>query len=243
MLNKNKIVVLLMLGTSFVPLAHASSFNEPYLGVEAIQTNQDYKLHHGKNVFKKNVQDYSVFGGFKFSHHFGAELGYEFQPQRKKTVSAGSSTAIPAKDDLFDELFNSSSITSTNRIKGQHPYLGLFGEYKHHFSNSHKMRFQAMLGASISKVKIKQHISSVTGTALADDVTGATLTGSKSKVVPMVKLSALYEFTEQFGVRLGVNYRNLSAIKIKIDQDTTHTQQVKLKDTFGLGLGLVYMFN
>ena len=31
-------------------------FDEPYLGVEVMQNNQDYKAGYGKNVFKKNTQ-------------------------------------------------------------------------------------------------------------------------------------------------------------------------------------------
>ena len=227
---------------AIAPLASAESsvhLHSPYVGAEAIQTNQDYKAHHGKNVFKKNPQDYSIFAGAKFNRHFGAELGYEFQPKKKKTIGAGTSYPIPEEDDLFDEGFETGTVTSRTSVKGSHPYLGVFGESSF---GMHRMRFQGMIGASVSRVKITNTILSKSGTAPADIVVGSTMTGSKTKVVPMVKLSGIYDVTKNFGVRVSLNYRNLSSVKIKIDQDTTGKQLIKLRDTFGVGVGLTYSF-
>jgi len=242
MLSLHKMAAVFVLST-MAPLALAAHFTESYLGAEAIQTNQNYKLHHGRRVFKENTRDVSIFAGFKFSHYFGAELGYELQPKKRKTVSAGFSTAIPAGEDTFNDQSYAASITSTNSIQGHHPYVGIFGEYKLQSAHLERMRFQAMVGASVSKVKIRQDILSTTGTLPADYIVGNTLTGTRTKVVPMIKLSAVHDFTKRFAVRLSVNYQNLRLIRVKIDQDLTHSQSIRLRDTFGIGLGVVYLFN
>lgn len=56
----------------------SSLFSTPYLGIEAIQTNQNYLNNYGNPVYKRNPQDYAIYGGFKFSRYFGLEAAYEF---------------------------------------------------------------------------------------------------------------------------------------------------------------------
>lgn len=55
------------------------------IGIEIIQTNQDYKPNFGSKVYK-NPTDYSVFTGLKFAEKFGVEAGCEFQPNKKNTL-------------------------------------------------------------------------------------------------------------------------------------------------------------
>lgn len=229
----------------FSPLVSATDMHSPFTGIDIVQTNQNYKERHGKNVYKKNIVDYSIFAGFKFNNHFGVEAGFEWQPKKNKTVTATSQETIEGEinDDPADignyDITNITNITSKNSIKGSHPYLGVFGEYK-----LHAFRFQAMLGASVSTVKIRQNFLSVVGSDadVPDVVTGGVDTGSKTRIVPMVKLSSIYDVNDHFGVRLSVRYHNLGSVKIKIDQDRGGIRKVELRDTLGLGLGIVYWF-
>ena len=225
---KNKLIGAVVV-CAFAPLANASHFHmdSPYIGAEAIKTNQNYKSGFGRNIFAKNPQDYSVFVGSKFYKQFGAELGYEFAPSKSKSVTlpvgslaTGGSTAL-----VTNTAFNS-------KIKATHPYLGIFGEYDHHFAHVGKVKFQAMLGASVSRVK-----ASYTATAA-----GATVVRnfSKSKVVPMVKLGATFRATDRVGIRVSANYRNTSSLKAVAKENAL--LNLKLKDTFGVGLGVTYSF-
>lgn len=212
------------------PLTFAGEglYRTPYVGVEIIQTNQEFKNSYGKNVFKKNPQDYNIFAGFKFSKYFGSEIGYEFQPSRSKnaTLTGGDSFVGGDTIDAGDTLITSS------KVKGYHPYLGLFGEVCQSWSLG-TVKFQALIAASFSEIKASISTNTASGALL--DISNY----SKSRIVPMVKLSATNNFTQHLGLRLSLNYRNLSQFKI-LSQNQIN--EIRLKDTYGVGLGLVYSF-
>ncbi len=235
MRNKLAFLVGVLTASSIVPAAHAKQyFNEPYVGVEIIQTNQNFKTGYGKKLFKKNPQNYALFAGFKFSEHFGTEFGYAFQPKKTRgfeQLVAGDQIpgGIPIEGDAFNNFTNIS-------YKSSNPYLGLFGEYVTHISKC-KVRLQAILGASMSRVNA-QYVR-------ASDNLGAIPNGlrtySKSKLIPMVKLAAIGEMTNNVGVRVSLNYSNMSAFKIVSAQNSSAI--IKMKDSYGVGLGLTYLFN
>lgn len=197
-----------------VAFAHMDYFNDPYLGVNVIQTNQKFKKGLGANTFKKNPVNVGVYGGFKFTNHFGVEAGWEQQLKKSRTYSITQ-----------EEEGELDVIGGKTTFKGRHPYLGVFGEYKHH-----AWRFQALLAASVSQIKTRNQVTSFNG-----DAADALKISKKNKIVPMVKLTGMYNFTENFGVSLVGTYRNTSRFGFNVDD-------VKLKDTFGLGLGLTYFF-
>lgn len=218
--------------TTTIALAGGSFFNAPYVGVEIIQTNQNFKNTYGKGVFKKNPQDYNIFAGFKFSKYFGSELGYEFQPKRNKDATLTGGDGYIAGYTIP----NGDVFTNSSNVKGYHPYLGLFVEAPQASWVGGKVKFQALIAASFSEIKGKSIRLTQNG-----DPDYIESTYSKSRIVPMVKLSATNNFNEHFGLRLSLNYRNLSQFKIFSQEDTTKGE-IRLKDTYGIGLGLVYAF-
>lgn len=234
MKNFKKLVgVIAISAVAPAAFAHMDHFNEPYIGVEVTQTNQSFKKGHGKDQFKKNPLDASAFVGFKFTQHFGVEAGWDQQFKKSKNEAYTQSEEIEDEDGV-PEVFAGTSYPKWE-VKGTHPYLGVFGEYKYH-----AWRFQALLGASFSKIKTKYTVTRTTGIVPPDMSLGTTFSASKSKVVPMVKLAAMYKFTENFGARLSASYRNTSKIKFNVTDG--NDDLVKLRDTFGLGLGVVYTF-
>ena len=229
---KNKITGgIAVCALAFAPMAfaHSFKFEDKYVGVEAIQTNQDFKAGFGKKVFKKNTQDYSVFGGFNFHKNFGAEVGFEFQPNKKKTVALIPGDSFPGLAPL------ASNATAKSEIKSTSPYLGLFAEHKCNHGFGH-IKYQGLIGLSVTHVKAT-HSTLSSGSV----VPGSLRTYSKTKIVPMVKLAATYMATDHVGIRLSGNYRNMSAFKIKANENPANV--VKLKDSFGVGLGLTYSFH
>lgn len=227
---KNKLIGAVVV-CAFAPLANASHFHmdSPYIGAEAIQTNQNYKSGWGKNVFRKDPMDYSFFAGSKFYKNFGAEIGYEFAPNRKTTK------VFPVGSLVTAGTPSESAATLASQIKATHPYLGLFAEYDHHFSHIGKIKLQAMLGASATRINARYTVLTNAGlnTSIGRDFT-------KTKIVPMVKLSATYMATDRFGVRLSANYRNTASFKSHAKENTA--LQLRMKDTFGVGLGVTYSF-
>lgn len=223
------------------PLAHANlaiNTQSSFIGIEAIQTNQDYETGFGKKVFTKNVQNYGVYGGLKFHKHFGVEVGYEIQPNRKKQplltggdYIPGSTTAVPAGGS---RLLESS-------IQTRHTYFGLFGEKMCHLAQHQAITFQGMLGLSASHVKARFALLKVNGSQVTvANYLASISTFSKTKVVPMVKVSAIYMPMHKVGIRLSAAYRATS--KIKSESKEGGTPEIRFKDTFSLGLGASYYF-
>lgn len=235
MRNKLVFIVSMLAASAITPVVHASQyFNEQRVGVEAIQTNQDFKNGFGKKLFKKNPQNYSLFAGFKFSEYFGAEVGYEFQPKKTRDfVQLVAGDQIPGGILIGANAFN--NITGIS-YKSRHPYLGLFGEHVTHLSK-YKVRLQALVGASLSNVTA-QYVRASDNLGV---IPNGLRTYSKSKMVPMVKLSAIGEITHNVGVRVSLNYRNMSAFKMVSAQ--SNTAIIKMKDSYGIGLGLTYLFS
>jgi opacity protein-like surface antigen len=236
---KNKLIGVMAV-CALSPVTYASShnyFDAPYLGAEVIQTNQDYKAGYGKKVFKKNPQDYSVFGGFNFTRHFGVEVGYDFQPKRNKTANLAAGDTLPG--NLV--LTNAGSISSS--IKQSNPYVGLFGETTCHVSGMGKMKFAAMVGASVSHVKATLGSFNPAAPAVLTpaQANASNLSFSKTKVVPMIKLIATYMVTDAVGIRVSGNYRNMASFKMHA-REAGKTGLLKLKDSYGVGLGLTYSF-
>lgn len=226
---KLKNIVLTAVICAVVPAAFAKNefFSAPYFGVEAIQTNQNYKAGFGKDVFKKNTMNYNLFAGFKFYKFLGVEAGYEAQPSANKMVQLVAGQSFPGGDPITTgHTFFVNSI-----ISGSHPYLGIFAEidqsYKFWFDS---VKYQFLFGASFSNIK-----TSFTALFYDEPNTAASYSAySGSKVVPMAKFSITNNFTNNLGLRVSINYHNFAGINI---QDA-----VKLKDTLGIGLGITYSF-
>lgn len=219
--------------TAFAPVVLANGIDyiqKPYVGFEVIQTNQQYKAGYGDNLFKKNPQNYSFFAGFNFWKALGLELGYEFQPSRSKyniSIPIGSVIAGGNPTEAGTMVFNSY-------IENQNPYLGLFADTDKKVGSG-KLNFKALVGFSVTTVK-----SNYTVTKNVDDQVNTPRDFKKTKAVFMAKLASSYIFANNVGIRLSLNYRNMSAFKINAKQ--APARQIQLKDMFGIGLGLTYSF-
>lgn len=229
---KNKLIGVIALSAIAASAQAASFADAPYVGVEAIQTNQDFKNGFGKKVFKKNPMDYSVFGGFKFHKQFGVEAGYEFQPNKNNRPLLGAGDRIPGAP---------SALTSAARVESayqtRHTYLGLFGEHK----VAQRLKLQGLIAFSVSHVKARTGVLTSGGATLTlAQYASFVAKYSKTKVVPMAKVSATYMVTDHVGLRASATYRNMSAFKIKAASE--NAQEIRLKDSWGAGLGVTYNF-
>lgn len=224
--------IALFLLCLITPTVFADLFRTPYVGIEVIQTNQNYKNNYGNPVYKKNPQDYGIYAGLKFSHYFGLEAGYEFQPKLDKTTTITAGQSVPGGPVLTGTAFDAVN----SSIKGEHPYLGLFAELDNKCSSWFCcLKWQALVGASFSHIKATTQVTAVNGVPQNLPL----VTYSKSKVVAMALLGVTGYFTPHLGLRLFVDYHNFNQFSIpgNIAPFTT-----KLKDTWGVGLGLTYGF-
>lgn len=231
------LIISAVAGSVISPTAMAmyNPFRQGYVGLEFIQTNQNYEYGYGNKIVEKNPQDFSAFGGLSFAKYFGLEAGYEFQANKNMTVTLAPGNYNLSGGTLATETGYESS------IKGSHPYLGIFGEYNIKPNYFGKASVQAMLGASASTITARTAILTQGGSTLSPSAYNASIrTYSETKVVAMAKLSAIQYFTDNFGLRFSLNYRNLE--KFEIINQQTGGDEIKLQDTFGLGIAVLYSF-
>lgn len=206
--------------------------NEPYLGLELLQTNMDFKTGYGKGVFYKKPVDWNVFGGFKFSRNFGLEGGYESTPKKGRQARLESSQMLPGGVSQSPGEF--TSMESSVRVS--HPYAGFFGQ-----CNWRCMAIQALVGASITHLKARTAIlDTETGTLNQAAYDNSVRTYSKTKIVPMFKLAGVYNFNNCFAARVSFLYRNTGSISAVAKQSGADT--IKLRNTVGVGMAFIYYF-
>ncbi len=221
----HKLITSTLAMSLFVPCAFAS----PYIGIEAIQIQQRFKAGFGKKQFSQYPQSYNAFAGFKLSNHFGLEAGYELQP---KTIL---DKILVAGDQLPGQpvLVNNQSRSVQSYYYARHPYLGFFAEYHNHFT------FQFLLGASAAMVTAHQTlISSNIGNYDPPIINRY----YKSKVIPIVKISATGYITRNLGIRLSINYKHMGGFAIVSENSSFNRPSIiKMQDAFGIGIGVKYI--
>jgi len=238
-MRANYIIAMLAL-SGFAPSISASVshniFQNPYLGLEASQIRQGFKNGYGKSVFPNSAQNYNAFVGVNIKKNIGIEAGYEWQPTKGSDRVLLAGQQLPGQDPLTGAQFE--GIHSS--YKATHPYLGLFVQCNSNLSLGRgKVQFQALIGGSLSKVK-----ASVQRIVTDGGVVSPTLLYgfSKSRVVPIVRLSAVSSLSSNLGLRLSVNYRNMAGFNItsNIPSGATIPLVIKMRNAFGIGIGLKY---
>jgi len=210
-------------------------FHTPYIGIEAIQTNQNFAVDYGKNIFYKNPQNYGVLAGIKFYQGLGVEVGYEFQPKQTQdyTVFAGQ------QEPGGSPLIGNESEAGTAAYKAKHPYIGLTAEYRSDFNvGKGKLKLQALIGASATRVTAYNTRLVVDGTI---QVPPDVHTYSRRRLVPMARVAAYCNLTSDLIFGLSVHYRNMSKFKI-ISAQVEPTYTIKMKDAIGIGAAFIYQF-
>ena len=195
-----------------------------YLGADVVYSKTGFKGDYGSNIFAKSAPGINIFVGHMFNDNFGAEVGFEIEKKQKKSGNANWGTYV-AGWEVPDPL----KCSFKSELKQRHPYLGLVGNV----NINNDFFVQGLLGISVSNIDAKY--------TLVDSDYGFTdaPTFSKTKPVAMARLSVGYKLTDKFDVRAYTTWRNTSNIKIK-SPDTQYGNLIKLKDTFNVGLGVVY---
>ena len=237
--NTNKKILGAILVALFAPSAFALQICNfcldcPYVGFELIQTNQNYKEGYGKGLFYKDQVNYNVFGGLRFARWLGLEAGYEASSKKGSQVRLEAGDRFPGNVLLDPGEF--AIMEST--IQVTHPYAGIFAT-----CGWRCISMQAMIGASVSHLKARYaSLATETGNLTTDQYNSTVRTFSKTKVLPMAKISGLYKFNNNFALRANFNYRNTSLMKTKAQQGSG-VAEIKMKDTIGVGLGVLFTFN
>lgn len=201
-----------------------------YLGAELIQTNLDFVRGYGEKVFRKNPLNYNLFGGYNFDDIWGLELGYEAQWTLNKNVTLGDQDRFPGGAAI--PAGNSDGVQSTFKVR--YPYAGLSASYKYY-----RLTFQALVGASVAHIYAKQ--TQVAENGIPINPSGTIRDYYKTKLVPVAKISILPSINKKVSLRLSLNYQNLRGFHVMSTTPGSNAQ-IKLSDSYGIGLGIIYSF-
>ncbi len=105
-----------------------------------------------------------------------------------------------------------------------------------------KYSIKGLLGASFTHVNAQYTLTNVINGVTFDPIFRSY---SETKTIPIAKIMAGTQFTNNFGIRLSLQYQNMSRFKMTAGQASESGSKpvVKMKDAFGIGLGLTYQFN
>lgn len=230
---KTKLSLLASL-LSIASYSHASNNNNfntsTYLGLNAVYSSTKFKKDYGNNIFSnKGAPGLNFFVGHMFNDNWGAEIGYEFYKDMKRTetVAAGNTVAGTFLDPLHVDWFSYKTL-----VKQRHLYLG--GLAKTNFFDDNNF-ISLMLGVSSSDIKNRYNIfKSEAGPQ--DD----TRTFAATKLIPIARISIERKFNEKFRLQGLVGWKNTSKFKLKSEENSISTPEIRLKDTFSFGLGVSY---
>lgn len=202
--------------------------NGTYVGLDAVYNWMGFKQDYGQNIFKKQAPGLNVFVGHMFHQNFGAELGFEWDKKVKKdvTFAAGNNTVLGKSiiPIMGPQAFKTE-------LKQSHPYFGIVA--KTHVMCDENI-LSLMVGMSLSNIKAKS-TNYLNNNVAANNI----VTFSKTKMIPFVKVAFERKFSHQCGVKLSTAWKNTSAFKLDSKEPGT-SSKLKLKDTFNVGLGVVY---
>ena len=198
-----------------------------YLGADAVYSKTGFKKNYGDNTFAKSAPGINIFVGHMFNDNFGLEVGYEFEKKQKKNgnLNDGLNEGVyfvgqPVPADVV--------LSFKSEIKQRHPYLGLIGNV----NINDNFFAQALAGVSVSNINAK-----CTYVENQYNQSG-NLRFSKTKPIAMVRLSIGYKLTDKFDLRAYTTWRNTS--RFKVVAEGLKAMSIKLKDTYNVGLGVVY---
>lgn len=228
---KHLITIVFISGLSLKASA-AQYFHDAYIGIEALQTNQNFYARYASNkIFANNPQNYAAMVGFKFSSIFGVEAGYEMQPNVSKKYYFLPGQTEPGGNVIF----SNETYSVTSYYRASHPYFGFSAQYVSEISiGSGKLKMEAFLGASISKVTASSEFHEVSS-LLNNKVYRKDY--SKKYVAPMFRLSAFADLTKWLSLGLSVQYRNMSGFTLTsaaVNNEERYT--IQMKDMLGVGL-------
>lgn len=229
---KKKFVGVLAIASSlFCMDGLANEASKHTVGVDVLKTNFSLEEGYGKGVFKKNLNQYNVFGQYDLSNNFLVEYGYGYMAgKRKNTLNAGDFYPGDTSSPLtFSHTFNS-------KIKQQFSYVGMGWNYNiPRLSNT----FFSILGG-LSMVKVNGWFE-VVSTQIAPLTTQqvASSRRSFSKTMPSIILKAAinHKFTDHFGLRLSGMWQRLDHFRLNSKPSGA---QLRLKNCTAFGIGVFY---
>lgn len=219
------------ISTASIYAHNTRDYSQFYVGADAVYSKLGFKQDYGQEMFsKKFAPGVNLFAGHMFNKNFGVELGWEMYKKMKRTakVDGGKKAAGVLIDPI---VFEWKSYDTT--IKQQYPYLGAIAK-----TNLINENIFASIMLGISAAKIKTQFDSH-----LDDQgpTNAEIRNfCKTKPIAIARIAIDYKFNDNFGLKAFGKWKNTSKFKMTSRENHNGDSELKLKDSFGVGIGFTY---
>tara|TARA_R110002110_G_scaffold271566_3_gene487067 strand:- start:94834 stop:95583 length:750 start_codon:yes stop_codon:yes gene_type:complete len=226
--------LVLGLGLGMQSTAMAFEFN-PTLGADAAYSSLRFKNGFGNPVYKQHNSVINLYVANPLWEFIGVEAGYQWFPERdnnvrlnpgQRALSGGPATV--AGDDF-------SQVESKRKLDA--PYLGLTFNYQ--VPDCRRINFFALLGgAYVDLTAEEKTVADVDGALAANIISASTRKFNDSKIVFVAKLGASLMVTENIGLRAFGSWMNTNRFKVNSDPVVGFPAEVRMKDTYMLGIGV-----
>jgi hypothetical protein len=221
----------------------------PYIGLSGQVDSMKFEERYGAPLFNRKLLSGGVFAGVMFNDYIGLELGYNVSERKQKIkrlcpgqYMPGSSfpverrRSILFKTEMFLDAFN----------------FGLVTFYPLNIFNGKKTSLFCGAGGSIVRLRASQISLDDTGITPRYEhqrmrilaMGSSVFKNRDKKVIPYFRLGMQQEITERISLRISANWKMTSLLsKIKSKTAPTAIPKLKLKNTLGLGMSLIYTLN
>lgn len=200
-----------------------AAVSDLYVGLDVLKTTYATKEGYGSNVFAKNPTAFNAFVGYRLPRNFFVEAGYEWTGNRGKTTN----TTV---ENLPGYVGPSNAILISNvtsNIKITSPYFGVGISCP--ISSLKNTKVAGLIGMSATKLSASLN-------------PGTERNFVKRKINPMLKASIEHNFTNLLGLRFTATWRQLNSFKLKSKESPNSFAEVRMKDGYNFGIGIVYSF-
>lgn len=227
-MKKSKSKILIIGVSSLLSLINTIQSKELsfYGGTELVLTKNKFQNNYGGNIYSSKFNPgINLFLGHMFNDHFGVELGAGINKNLAKTAKVD-------RGEFLYGLLNSGYpwLSFNNTLKQKDVYLAVVAKTK----VTEKNYVSLTLGGSMSNIKNKAYNFSQP----AGSIPNLEFNYSKTKLIPMIKANLEHKINDNFSAKLSASWKNTSKFKIKAKESLS--SEIRLKDTFGLGIGLAY---
>jgi hypothetical protein len=228
----NVSVLAFVMGLSVTSYAYAN--HSTYLGADAVYGSTKFKQDYGANIFsKKPAPGLNLFVGHMFNENFGAELGFEVYKKMKRTETIAAGNTVAGVFLNPDPISGINSISYDTHFKQRHPYIGAIAKTNILGDNNF---VSLMLGVSMSHIEAKYNkFATNTG-----PLSYSPRTFSRTKPIGIIRATVEHKFNDHLSLRVLSTWKNTAKFKIKSQENSASSAEVKLKNSFNVGIGATY---
>lgn len=193
-----------------------------YFGVNGLYSNLHFKENYGHNMFAKSFVGASGFFVYMFNNSLGFEFGYPIEKTKRERSNIDTNQYIAGK--MLNIAWNNGLLQS--EVKQRHAYIGLMLSS----DINEELAIATLLGVAAYNIHAKYNMSKPS--LLLDQ----TFTFTKTKRIPIVRLSLEYKINNRYVIRAFTTWKNTKKVHIRDEQNASHI--IKLRDSFTSGIGI-----